>query len=433
MTPGADDPMLAAVRADLEALLRRLPPMSLAAADHTADSPAATDPAAARLQAAQAALHLAAALLATADPAALAASGAPALASADPADALAAVTALVAALPQFLADSQPTDQGDAPAGDPAAPDRSPDVATAGVPTTAASAPATDVPAVPQIPAAATPPPRSRRAKAAPTPLVVVFKEGAVHWLGDSTKTWCGRQVPAHGTVTEGGWVSCRVCQRRPSDAPGEQRRTSAQAATKLHLSAERMTALARAGTLGVKVGRSWVFTDTELERYKQQQKASGRPLPTAGPRYRAPRAPRELRPSANQQAGMWLDRVLAAERATEERYQLPFRAPARVATTIHLCGRCNAELLFLIFGDLAQDAAGLAAYGRLLAVLIVQTQLPAFVLGPAAGEVTDDDAPSLLLQVWPTEGEVETTTPRTWDAWLAAHSARHACVVDGAA
>jgi len=43
-------------------------------------------------------------------------------------------------------------------------------------------------------------------------------------------------------------------------------------------------------------------------------------------------------------------------------YSLPFRAPQRVATTVHACARCGQDLLLLIFGDQARDEEGLLAY-----------------------------------------------------------------------
>ena len=61
-----------------------------------------------------------------------------------------------------------------------------------------------------------------------------------------------------------------------------------------------------------------------------------------------------------------LDRLLGEERALEQRYDLPFRAPQQTATTIHACPRCGRDMVFLIFGDRATDEAGLLAYGRLL-------------------------------------------------------------------
>lgn len=101
--------------------------------------------------------------------------------------------------------------------------------------------------------------------------------------------------------------------------------------------------------------------------------------------------------------------------AARRRDDLPFRAPTRVATTIHDCHQCGQPLVFLIFGDHAQDEAGLLAYARLMDQPIRAHDLRTFVLGPPMAAALPDDAPSLLLEVWPEGGRVETITPVAWD------------------
>ena len=121
----------------------------------------------------------------------------------------------------------------------------------------------------------------------------------------------------------------------------------------------------------------------------------------------------------------YLDQLLAEERRLEQTYSLPFRAPRRVATTVHACTRCGQDLLLLIFGDQAHDAEGLLAYGRLMHEAIVARELPAYVLGAPEGDGALDDTPSLLLQVWPTPGEPRRVTPGTWDSLLEQWSQAH--------
>jgi len=118
------------------------------------------------------------------------------------------------------------------------------------------------------------------------------------------------------------------------------------------------------------------------------------------------------------QAMEHLDRLLADERRLEQTYSLPFRAPQRVATTVHACTRCGQDLLLLIFGDQARDEDGLLAYERLMHEAIVARGLPAYVLGAPEGDGLLDDTPSLLLQVWPTSREVRRVTPVEWDGLL---------------
>jgi len=72
----------------------------------------------------------------------------------------------------------------------------------------------------------------------------------------------------------------------------------------------------------------------------------------------------------------------------------------------------------LIFGDHAQDAEGLAAYGRLMRDPIITHGPPTNVLGPAQGDPLTDDTPSLLRQVWPELGETQGVTPAQWDELL---------------
>ncbi len=116
------------------------------------------------------------------------------------------------------------------------------------------------------------------------------------------------------------------------------------------------------------------------------------------------------------QAMEHLDRLFADERCLEQTYSLPFRAPQRVATTVHACTRCGQDLLLLIFGDQARDEEGLLACGRLMHEAIAARALPAYVLGAPEGDGARDDTPSWLLQVWPTPDEPRRVTPGTWDS-----------------
>jgi len=120
-----------------------------------------------------------------------------------------------------------------------------------------------------------------------------------------------------------------------------------------------------------------------------------------------------------------LDHLLAEERRVEQTYSLPFRAPQRVATTVHACTRCGQDLLLLIFGDQARNEEGLLAYERLLHDVIVARGLPAYVLGAPEGDGTLDDTPSPLLQVWPTPGEPQRVMPGAWDSLLERWSQAH--------
>ena len=107
----------------------------------------------------------------------------------------------------------------------------------------------------------------------------------------------------------------------------------------------------------------------------------------------------------------------------ERRDELPFRSPQQVATTIHGCGRCGRDQHFLIFAADAKDAAGLLAYGRLLAEPIRRANLPAYALAPLHLTRPVDDGTSLFMRVWPESDEARVITPPLFDQFLAALSA----------
>src|SRR5207244_5649766 len=77
-----------------------------------------------------------------------------------------------------------------------------------------------------------------------------------------------------------------------------------------------------------------------------------------------------------------LDRLVEEDRRIEQKYNLPFRSPRQVATSLQQCTHCGKDIALLVFGDLAKDAAGLEAYGRLTEDLIKQTALPTYVIAP---------------------------------------------------
>jgi hypothetical protein len=296
-------------------------------------------------------------------------------------------------------------------------------------------PPDSTPAAATIPEAAssksTPRP-AKQSRPAPRPLVVHVRNGHTHWLADDARTYCGRRISARASVTQRGWASCTTCEQRrtrgdSSDATHtsamQRKLTTADAAARLGMTSERLTALARDGVLGQKVGRSWIFTTKELDAYKRRRKAHPRRQPATVRGVSTTRRSRVSR--ADLHAAHVLDLLLAQEREVEQRYDLPFRAPARVATTIHDCHRCGRAMVFLIFGDNAQDEAGLLAYARLMEQPIQEQRLHTYVLAPSAASTVHDDAPSLLLQVWPEIGRVETITPLEWEQLIADLSRMH--------
>lgn len=133
---------------------------------------------------------------------------------------------------------------------------------------------------------------------------------------------------------------------------------------------------------------------------------------------------------ADIQALALLDRLVEEDRRIEQQYDLPFRSPRQVATSLQQCIHCRKDIALLIFGDLAEDAAGLSAYARLTAELIRQKDLPTYVIAPPSDK-TDLDSPALLLKVHPSQGETGWTTPPEWEALIRTLSDEH-CKRSGA-
>ncbi|NTU84537.1 MAG: helix-turn-helix domain-containing protein, partial [Chloroflexales bacterium] len=232
-----------------------------------------------------------------------------------------------------------------------------------------------------------------------------------------------------------------------------RRLTLEEAARQLGLSTGRVAELARNGELGRKEGGRWTFSEADVRRVARERadhekamklrkklendrrRLNGLPPKRRKQRRKArdyddddepPRRRRGRGLSVDDIGALnMLDQVLAQERALEQRYNLPFRAPLQTAALLHRCARCDTPLLFLIFGERAVDVAGLDAYGRLMEPHIKNNGVPAYVLGKANG--TGDDAVSQLRRVWPDQGEVVEIAANRWEAFLEEQSQGHHC------
>ncbi|NTU80674.1 MAG: helix-turn-helix domain-containing protein [Chloroflexales bacterium] len=240
----------------------------------------------------------------------------------------------------------------------------------------------------------------------------------------------------------------------PAKQPSAKSRrlTLEEAARRLGLSTGRVAELARSGELGRKEGGRWTFSEAEVRRVARERadhekavklrkklendrrRLNGLPPKRRKQRRKARDLDDDDPPRRRRGQGLsvddigaltMLDQVLAQERALEQRYNLPFRAPQQTAALLHRCERCDTPLLFLIFGERAVDAAGLNAYGRLMEQHIKQNGVPAYVLGKANG--TGDDAVSQLRRVWPDHGEVVEIAANRWEAFLEEQSQGHHC------
>ena len=124
------------------------------------------------------------------------------------------------------------------------------------------------------------------------------------------------------------------------------------------------------------------------------------------------------------QALTMLDNLLEEDRRIEKKYNLPFRSPRQVATSLQQCAICRKDIALLIFGDYATDAAGLEAYARLTGELIQKTDLPTYIIAPPR-DPHDLDSPALLLKVYPSQEEPSFTTPSEWEQHIGRLSNEH--------
>jgi hypothetical protein len=138
---------------------------------------------------------------------------------------------------------------------------------------------------------------------------------------------------------------------------------------------------------------------------------------------RKPRSSNRLT-KADMQALTMLDRLVEEDRRIEQKYNLPFRSPRQVATSLQQCVHCGQDIALLIFGDNARDTEGLEAYARLMEEPIKKTDLPTYVIAPPS-DAKDLDSPALLLKVYPDQGEPGYTTPDEWQQLIRVLSDGH--------
>ena len=146
--------------------------------------------------------------------------------------------------------------------------------------------------------------------------------------------------------------------------------------------------------------------------------------PTTKRKTTTTRRPSNRLTKADLQALDMLDRLVEEDRRIEQKYNLPFRSPRQVATSLQPCRHCDKDIALLIFGDLATDAAGLEAYARLTEDLIKQKNLTTYVIAPPS-DPKDPDSPALLLKVYPEQSEPGMTTPPEWEAMIRQMSDEH--------
>ena len=116
--------------------------------------------------------------------------------------------------------------------------------------------------------------------------------------------------------------------------------------------------------------------------------------------------PRNSQPRARKamnDAGFLLDQIMEQERQVERRYELPFRAPQIVITSLQQCTHCGQDIALLVFGDNA----------RLMDAPIRKTDLPAYIITPPA-DPSSLENPSLLMKVYPVAETPFWITPDEW-------------------
>lgn len=119
-----------------------------------------------------------------------------------------------------------------------------------------------------------------------------------------------------------------------------------------------------------------------------------------------------------------LDQLVEEDRRIEQKYNLPFRSPRQVATSLQPCAHCKKDIALLIFGDFAKDVAGLEAYARLMSDMIKQKDLPTYIIAPP-GDPSNLDSPAVLIKAHPIQEELGFTTPPEWEALIRRLSDEH--------
>ena len=231
--------------------------------------------------------------------------------------------------------------------------------------------------------------------------------------------------------------------------PRAKRLSTAEAAARVGVSERQMRALAKSHWIGKKDGNGWTFTETEIRKLIQERKDHAaaiklrkrlendrRRLKGLPPKRKKKRPPRrydeEDRPRrrrgqpltiddllARQYDPLYqLDRLLAQERAIQQTYSLPFRAPLSTRYGLVQCPACGGNALLLIDCDNAHDEAGIDGYQRMTADLIAQHGLPTILRLPPDPPPPDPACRMTLRLVWPDDRhppELRTVTQAEWD------------------
>lgn len=230
--------------------------------------------------------------------------------------------------------------------------------------------------------------------------------------------------------------------------PRAKRLSTVEAAARLGVSERQMRALAKSHWIGKKEGGAWTFTETEIRKLDEERKAHQKAVklrkrlendlrrlkglppkrkkkrPTHS--YEADR-PRRRRGQpltiddllARQYDPLYqLDRLLAQERAIQQTYSLPFRAPLSTRYGLVQCPACGGKALLLIDCDNAHDEAGIDGYQRMTADLIAQHGLPTILRLSPDPPPPDPACRMTLRLVWPDDRhppELRTVTQAEWD------------------
>ena len=243
--------------------------------------------------------------------------------------------------------------------------------------------------------------------------------------------------------------------------------STVEAAARLGVSERQMRALAKSRWIGKKEGGIWTFTETEIRKLDEERKAhqkavklrkrmendlrrlKGLPPKRKKKKKRPARSYEDDRPRRrrgdpltiddildrmNDPLGQ-LDVLLARERAIQQTYNLPFRAPLSTRYGLIQCPACGGNALLLIDCDNARDEAGIDGYQRMMADLIAQHKLPTILRLPSDPSPPDPNSRMTLRLVWPDgqrPAELRTVTEAEWDRLVGDLIGSHCSVAEQA-
>ena len=100
-----------------------------------------------------------------------------------------------------------------------------------------------------------------------------------------------------------------------------------------------------------------------------------------------------------------MDRAMGIEQQREIQWVEPPPRPSEpekgIASTLMVCEKCRTKVALLIYADDASDKSGLEDYARSMYPKVAELNVPAWVIGPPAGNGPPDQQLSDMMKIWP--------------------------------